>query len=54
MSVTGPTLMDLADVMNSDLSSVSFVFTSKYFIGSIIGAFLGIIFSKIFFSNYYE
>ena len=41
ISVTGPTLMDLSDIIQNDLPSTSFVFISKYLVGSIIGSFTG-------------
>ena len=40
--------MDLADVLDQDLSSTSFVFTSKYLIGSILGSFIGISYQNIY------
>ena len=35
--------MDLSDIIQNDLPSTSFVFISKYLVGSIIGSFTGTI-----------
>ena len=43
ISVTGPTLMDLSEIIQNDLPSTSLVFISKYLVGSIIGSFTGTI-----------